>query len=69
MQLTAIIHSEDDGRYWGEFPALPGCVSQGDTVDELAAHLKEAAAGWMEVENESAERERPSGSLAIQVEL
>ena len=38
--------------YWGEVPALPGCYSQGETVDELLANLREAIAGVLEVMQE-----------------
>jgi predicted RNase H-like HicB family nuclease len=33
---------------WGEVPALPGCTSQGETLDELIANLREAVQAWFE---------------------
>lgn len=44
MQLLAVIH-EDEHGYWAEVPQLPGCVSQGDTWDEICANIVEAAEG------------------------
>jgi len=44
MIFKAVIHPEPTGGYWGEVPALPGCYSQGETVEELLANLREAAA-------------------------
>jgi len=41
MKITVIIHKEADG-YWAEFPALPGCYTQGDTVEELMRNIPEA---------------------------
>jgi len=41
MQITVIIHKEAD-CYWAEFPALPGCFTQGDTYDELMRNIPEA---------------------------
>ena len=46
------MHAEAVGGYWGEVPALPGCYSQGETVDELLANLREAIAGVLEVMQE-----------------
>jgi predicted RNase H-like HicB family nuclease len=35
VTLKVLIHKADEGGFWAEVPALPGCVSQGETVDEL----------------------------------
>jgi predicted RNase H-like HicB family nuclease len=43
--FTVVIHEEPSGGYWGEVPALPGCYSQGESVDELLGNLREAIAG------------------------
>jgi predicted RNase H-like HicB family nuclease len=47
MTLRAFIHSAEEGGYWAEVPALPGCVSQGETVDELRSNIREAIEGWL----------------------
>ncbi len=49
MTFKAVIHPEPTGGSWGEVPALPGCYSQGETVEELLANLREAATGCLEV--------------------
>lgn len=41
MRFTVIIH-EEDGGFWGEVPDLPGCCSQGDTLEEMIYNIKEA---------------------------
>lgn len=41
MTFKVVIHPEPTGGYWGEVPALPGCYSQGETVEELLANLRE----------------------------
>ena len=46
---AVVIHEEPEGGFWGEVPALPGCYSQGDTVEELLANIREAASGVLEV--------------------
>src|SRR5260370_22958467 len=38
-----IVHQED-GRFWAEVPALPGCFSMGDSREELLRNIKEAIA-------------------------
>ena len=48
MNLKAIIHPEPDGGFWAEVPSLPGCVTQGETMEELNANLKEAISLWLE---------------------
>ena len=40
------IHRED-GRYWAEIPAMPGCITVADTLDELRNNLIEAAQCWL----------------------
>ncbi|HBI45401.1 MAG TPA: type II toxin-antitoxin system HicB family antitoxin [Planctomycetales bacterium] len=51
--LTAIIRPEPDaGGYSASIPALPGCHTQGETLDEVRANLREAAEGWLAVAHE-----------------
>ena len=49
MNYKAVIHPEPGGGFWGEVPALAGCYSQGETIDELMVNLREAATGYLEV--------------------
>ena len=57
MILTAIIEKEPDGGYSAEIAELPGCITEGDTIEELKANLREAAEGWLETARERARRE------------
>lgn len=43
MRYTIILEQEGDGGFVATVPALPGCVSQGDTRDEAIANIREAA--------------------------
>ncbi len=53
VNLTAIVRPEPDaGGYSGFIPALPGCHTQGETLDEVRANLREAAEGWLAVAHE-----------------
>lgn len=38
---NAIVY-EEEGSYWAEVPALPGCFSSGDTMEELRTNISEA---------------------------
>jgi predicted RNase H-like HicB family nuclease len=54
MTLKAIIHEAEEGGYWAEVPALPGCVTQGETVEDVTLNLREAIEGWLSVETPEA---------------
>ena len=45
-----IIEQDEDGGYIGKVPELKGCLSQGDTLDELMKNIKEAIELCLEVE-------------------
>ncbi len=47
-----LIEQDEDGGYVGKVPELPGCLSQGDTLDELMANIKEAIELCLEVQAE-----------------
>lgn len=51
MKIKAVIHPAEEGGYWAEVPALPGCITEGDTMDEVLANLQDAIEGWLEVAN------------------
>lgn len=50
MKIKVVVHEAEEGGFWGEVPALPGCVSQGETLDELLVNLREAIAGWLDAD-------------------
>lgn len=55
VTLTAIVRPEPDaGGYSASIPALPGCHTQGETLEEIRANLREAAQGWLAVAHEDA---------------
>lgn len=54
MKLTILVHTAEEGGYWTEIPALPGCVSEGETITEALDNIREAAEGWMAVATERA---------------
>jgi predicted RNase H-like HicB family nuclease len=48
-KYAVVIHEEPEGGFWAELPALPGCYSQGETMDELMSNIREAISGVLEV--------------------
>ncbi len=50
MKLKVVVHEAEEGGYWAEVPAIPGCATQGDTFEELLANLYEAVEGCMSVD-------------------
>ena len=55
MTLKAIIHPAEEGGFWAEVPALPGCLTQAETLDELKTNLREAIELWLSVDDEVTE--------------
>ncbi len=47
MNIKIVVHEAEEGGFWGEAPALPGCASQGDTLEELMVNMREAIEGWL----------------------
>ena len=50
MNVKIVVHEAEEGGYWAEVPALPGCVSQGETMDELLANIREASQARLDTE-------------------
>jgi predicted RNase H-like HicB family nuclease len=64
VTLTAIVRPEPDaGGYSASIPALPGCHTQGGTLDEVRANLREAAEGWLAVAHDDALARNAGGDI------
>ncbi len=50
MKLKVIVHDAEEGGYWAEVPAIPGCATQGDSFEELLCNLYEAVEGCLSVD-------------------
>ncbi len=49
MKFKVIIHTAEEGGFWAEVPGFPGCVSEGETLQEVRANIREAFEGVLEV--------------------
>jgi predicted RNase H-like HicB family nuclease len=67
-KYVVVIHEDPGGGYWAEVPALPGCYSQGETLEEITANIREAISGVLDVlEEEGVEPESNVRILEIAV--
>ncbi|HIQ89967.1 TPA: type II toxin-antitoxin system HicB family antitoxin [Candidatus Galligastranaerophilus faecipullorum] len=49
MNFNVVLHKEENG-YWAEVPALKGCFTQGDSIEEVRENIKEAIKAWLSVD-------------------
>ena len=50
MKIKVVVHKAEEGGYWAEVPAIPGCATEGDTFEELLKNLHEAVEGCLSVD-------------------
>ena len=50
MKLKVIIHKAEEGGFWAEVPAIPGCMTQGETTQELIENLYDAVEGCLSID-------------------
>jgi len=67
MKLKVVVHEAEEGGYWAEVPAIPGCATQGETFEELLQNLYEAIEGCLSVDIEEPEHEDKDRILEIAV--
>jgi predicted RNase H-like HicB family nuclease len=62
MKIKVVVHEAEEGGYWAEVPAIPGCATEGDTMEELMRNLREAIEGCLAVD---VSEPRPGGREQI----
>jgi predicted RNase H-like HicB family nuclease len=50
MKIKVVVHEAEEGGFWAEVPSIPGCATQGETMDELLQNLHEAIEGCLSVD-------------------
>jgi predicted RNase H-like HicB family nuclease len=50
MRLKVVVHEAEEGGFWAEVPAIPGCATQGETFEDLLENLYEAVEGCLTVD-------------------
>ncbi len=67
MKFKVIVHEAEEGGFWAEVPAIPGCVTQADTHEELLNNLHDAIEGCLSVDLKHVEISRKDKVLEIAV--
>lgn len=65
MLLKAIVHEAEEGGFWAEIPAIPGCATEGETLEELKANLLEGIEGRLSAG--APERELSAAARVIEI--
>ena len=52
MKLKVVIHKAEEGGFWAEVPAIAGCMTQGDSFEELLSNIYEAVEGCLSIKEE-----------------
>ena len=55
MKIKVIVHQAEEGGYWAEVPAIPGCATQGETFEELLQNLYEAVEACLSIDTDDVE--------------
>ncbi len=50
MKIKVVVHEAEEGGYWAEVPAIRGCATQGETLEELLTNIHEAVEGCLSVD-------------------
>ena len=56
MKVKVVVHEAEEGGYWAEVPAIPGCATEGETFQELLKNLYEAIEGCLSVDVSKAQQ-------------
>jgi predicted RNase H-like HicB family nuclease len=67
MKLKVVVHEAEEGGFWAEVPAIPGCATQGETFEELLHNLYEAVEGCLSVDIDPAQTTKNDRVLEIAV--
>ena len=57
LTYSVILEPSDEGGFTGYVPALPGCISEGDTEDEVLGNIEDAIDLWLEDQREEVKEE------------
>ncbi|MCX6612077.1 MAG: type II toxin-antitoxin system HicB family antitoxin [Acidobacteria bacterium] len=52
MRIRVIVHKAEEGGFWAEVPSIPGCATQGESMEEIEVNIREAIEGCLSVEIE-----------------
>jgi len=63
MRYRIVLESQEEGGFTATVPALPGCISEGETRREVLANIRDAINGWLRCYYSKIKREHPHAEL------
>jgi predicted RNase H-like HicB family nuclease len=60
VKMKVLIYEAEEGGYWAKVPAIPGCVSQGETLEDVKANILDALEGCLAVREEMGLEDAPA---------
>lgn len=67
MKLKIVIHKAEEGGLWAEVPALPGVMTQGESIKELITNLYEAIEGFLAIDESGLQLQEGDDVMEIAV--
>lgn len=65
MKIKVVVHEAEEGGFWAEVPAIPGCASEGETMDELLRNIQEAIEGCSDPRQQAAQDRPAAASVEV----
>ena len=65
MKFKVVVHKAEEGGFWAEVPAVPGCVSQGESMEELLENIQEAIEGCLSIDVQDASEDDSSQIVEV----
>lgn len=69
MQYSVVVHEAEEGGFWVEVPALPGCYSQGESLEETLENVREAISLYLEVIRDEGQDAPNDADVVFQVSV
>ncbi|NLD91057.1 MAG: type II toxin-antitoxin system HicB family antitoxin [Fibrobacter sp.] len=67
MKIKIVVHEAEEGGFWAEVPAIPGCCTQGETFEELLMNLYEAVEAALSVDIDTIETSEHDRVLEVAI--
>ena len=69
MEYSVVVHEAEEGGFWVEVPALPGCYSQGESLEETLENVREAISLYLEVIRDEGQDAPNDADVVFQVSV
>ena len=69
MEYSVVVHQAEEGGFWVEVPALPGCYSQGESVDEALGNVREAIGLYLDILRDEGQEAPRDADVVYQVSV